>query len=136
VLRITERLNELSSSHYSEDDRIVDQTKVMRSIVELIEKLLNTRTNSVSIDPEYGVPEIDFSKGLVDESEKSDLMHFLEQLILRFEKRIVALQGILFDSHDIRVVMAFRLQAQTYDKAQLNLTVLLYSDNTFAVETK
>ena len=32
--------------------------------------------------------------------------------------------------------MAFRLQAQTYDKAQLNLTVLLYSDNTFAVETK
>ncbi|MDA9297369.1 hypothetical protein N9514_03380 [Pseudomonadales bacterium] len=136
MLRITERLNRLSSKQHEDDRSGVSDTKVIESLAGFIRKLLNTRVNTVSMDVGFGIPEIDLSSGLVDEDDRRALLGLIEKLIKTYDKRVKSIAGSLTEVNNIIVVMAFRLQIETREGLNFRLNGRLRADNTFEVESK
>lgn len=101
-----------------------------RSIIEHLQRILNTRQGSVPIDAEFGVPDFTNLAGSFATGETTQIIDSMTRMIARYEPRLkspriqvaegaqevlslsFSLQGLVaIDDHDIPIHLATRVSS-------------------------
>lgn len=86
--RLLERLAAYEGASARSQSTRVDT--LMRSIIDHLGRILNTRRGSVPADPEYGVPDITNLAGALEGGSVRQLAHDLTRVVARYEPRLKA----------------------------------------------
>lgn len=132
MLRLTEKLIQIHGQHESNySEEIVD---LPNSICNFIRKILNTRQGSVLINPNFGIPALDVSLGLVSEEDKIEFLSFINLQVKLAEPRVTNVKSILIKDNNVAVIMAFNLIVETLSLQTIAMVARLQSDSTIDVE--
>lgn len=134
MLRLSERLNDLSRVDKSESSRIPNSRRVASSILKNITRIINARKNSIAIDLDYGLdPKL--LKSNFSESETRDfLMREMESAIRKYEKRIVKIECSLLGAQSGFGTVTFAIAAVTHDGLTVRASSRLLADKTIEVD--
>jgi len=84
--RLLERLNQDSAP--GTQRRLRDQDKLLASVLNHVQKLLNTRRGNVPLDPDYGMPELDRRLGDSGAPNGGLIQSVIHELLARYEPRL------------------------------------------------
>lgn len=70
--------------------RLTQAETLTRSIIDHLQRILNTRQGSVPIDPEFGVPDFTNLAGTFATGETSQIIESMTRMIARYEPRLKA----------------------------------------------
>lgn len=85
-LRLLERI-----SRWEEGGERTNQTQVdilIRSVIDHLRRLLNTRQGSVQLDPSFGVPDFTNVAGGLAAGSTRDIEEALRRMVLKYEPRL------------------------------------------------
>ncbi|HLV29920.1 MAG TPA: type VI secretion system baseplate subunit TssE [Burkholderiaceae bacterium] len=105
--RLLERLTSLGA------ERDLGQTTraeiLIASILEHLQRILNTRQGSVPIDPEFGVPDFTNLAGTFSTGTTEEIMQDMSRMIQRYEPRLRQPQISFASTQDEVLSLAFSI---------------------------
>lgn len=105
--RLPERLTSLGA------ERDLGQTTraeiLIASILEHLQRILNTRQGSVPIDPEFGVPDFTNLAGTFSTGTTEEIMQDMSRMIQRYEPRLRQPQISFASTQDEVLSLAFSI---------------------------
>jgi type VI secretion system protein len=133
--RLTERIRNLAKGVGRPGEK--DASRVINSIINHLQRLLNARQGSVPIADDYGMPDFTsfLGENLADQAQNiSDL---IRGMILKYEPRLSNVQIIFTPDKDEVLSLRFKLQAEIVDiqeeKVALELETVISSDGKIRV---
>jgi len=124
--RLLERI-----ANWKAGDERTNQTQVdilVRSVMDHLTRMLNTRQGSVQIDPLFGVPDFTNLAGVMATGSTREIEEEIRRMVLRYEPRIkspkVTLNRELTDVLSIRFALEGSLEVDNRDiPLQISTTV-------------
>jgi len=115
--------------------KIDDPKRVIRSIVNHLQKILNIRTGSVMIADDFGLP--DFTDLLITypESQK-DIERSIENMIRRYEPRLIDVKVKFIPSEKQTFVLRFKIISRLVTLNHKMLTMESYIESDRRVRVK
>lgn len=104
------RLLERIASLGDEDELATRESRAERliqSILNHLQRILNTRQGSAPIDAEFGVPDFTNLAGSFSAGSTDQIIENLSRMIRRYEPRLLNAQIVLTDSQDEVLSLAF-----------------------------
>lgn len=118
--RLLERLKRFEKS--SASGVAYQPTLEVKSIVEHLRRLLNTRIGSASIAADYGVPDLTNVIGNEYSQMVADLKQNIQQVIMKYEPRLKDVQIQIESDRDD--VFSLRFKAQGYMVGGENIPIV------------
>ena len=127
MLRLTERLNFLDtqSGMFDEQPLWVEQ-----SICNYLANILNTRTGSVAISPDVGMPVMNLSTA---GRHSDELIAYIKNQVLVGESRIKLFETISISNTISNALVAFTAKIQCSDFTTFKCQIKVKLDNTVEV---
>ena len=127
MLRLTERLNFLDtqSGMFDEQPLWVEQ-----SICNYLANILNTRTGSVAISPDVGMPVMNLSTA---GRHSDELIAYIKNQVLVGESRIKLFETITVSNTISNALVAFTAKIQCSDFTTFKCQIKVKLDNTVEV---
>ena len=94
---------------------------VTRSIMIHLGHLLNTRQGSVSLSPDFGVPDITNISGDSIQETRQNIEQILQKVVQKYEPRLAKVRMIM-DQDDKSFTLRFRLEAVLAEQGDVNVT--------------
>jgi|GEM_PF-2247121 len=133
-MRLSERLNAISSNDNGSPTRSNSAKDQARSIVENIANILNTRVRSVPIDLDFGIDgrllDINFSKS----EERLHVLSVIRTTLLKHEKRLAELTCVERSEQSRIGYLVIDMSGLSKDQLQIRGVAKLHADKTFEVE--
>ena len=126
---MTERIRNLERGEPRNEK---DVSRVVRSIINHLQRLLNARQGSVPIADDYGMPDFTtfLGENFTDQSHK--ISDIIRTMILKYEPRLDNVQVIFTPDKDDVLSLRFRLQAEIVhvrdSKVAVELETVISSD--------
>jgi type VI secretion system protein len=133
--RLTERIRHLGKGIERSSKK--DTSRVVNSIVNHLQRLLNTRQGSVPIADDYGMPDFTsfLGENLNDQAEK--ISNIIRSMILKYEPRLSNVQVLFVPDKDEVLSLRFKLQAEIVhvnnERVALELETVISSDGKIRV---
>jgi type VI secretion system protein len=133
--RLTERIRGLGKGVERSSEK--DPTRVISSVINHLQRLLNTRQGSVPIADDYGMPDFTsyLGENLNDQSQK--ISEMIRNMILKYEPRLNNVHVVFTPDKDEVLSLRFKLQAEIVnirdEKVALELETVISSDGKIRV---
>jgi type VI secretion system protein len=108
--RLTETIRDLERPDRGKNQG--DLSYIMQSVVEHLERILNTRQGSVPIAEDYGMPDFTNFYGESLNNQSQEIAHLIQQMILKYEPRLQGIEVSFVPGADDLLALRFRLKAQ------------------------
>ncbi|MCI5221625.1 MAG: type VI secretion system baseplate subunit TssE [Candidatus Electrothrix sp. AR4] len=110
------RLNQEEKEGTREQTAAADET---RSILQHLARLLNTRQGSVSILPDYGVPDMTNVPGDSIEEIRQNVEQILQKVVRKYEPRLAKVRMIMDQGEKHSFALRFRIEAILADQEDI-----------------
>ena len=127
MLRLTERLNFLDTQSGMSDEQPL---WVEQSICNYLANILNTRTGSVAISPDVGMPVMNLSTA---GRHSDELIAYIKNQVLVGESRIKLFETIIISNTISNALVAFTAKIQCSDFTTFKCQIKVKLDNTVEV---
>lgn len=111
--RLLERIGRLEESV---DPRETLESRQVKSIIAHLSKLLNTRQGSVSIAPDFGVPDITNLPGGNILETKQRVEAVIQGVVQKYEPRLKNVKMYMQQEGKVEFSLKFRLEANLTEK--------------------
>jgi type VI secretion system protein len=108
--RLTQRIRNLERRGAGKGTGDVSQ--VVNSIINHLQRVLNTRQGSVPIADDYGMPDFTNYQGLGLTEEAKDIADIIKSMILKYEPRLGGAQVTYEPDKDDMLSLRFKLQTE------------------------
>jgi type VI secretion system protein len=108
--RLTQRIRNLERRGAGKGTGDVSQ--VVNSIINHLQRVLNTRQGSVPIADDYGMPDFTNYQGLGLTEEAKDIADIIKSMILKYEPRLGGAQVTYEPDKDDLLSLRFKLQTE------------------------
>lgn len=108
--RLTQRIRNLERKEDGRDGG--DLSHIVNSIINHLQRLLNTRQGSVPIAEDYGMPDFTNYQGLGITEEAKDIADIIKNMILKYEPRLGGAQVTYEPDKDDMLSLRFKLQTE------------------------
>lgn len=108
--RLTQRIRNLERKDRGKDPG--DLAYVVNSIINHLQRILNTRQGSVSIADDYGMPDFTNYQGLGVADQAKNLSEVIKNMILKYEPRLGGIEVVFEPDKDDPLSLRFKLQTQ------------------------
>ena len=108
--RLTQRIRNLERK--GNDKGPGDLSYIVNSIINHLQRVLNTRQGSVSIADDYGMPDFTNYQGLGIAEEAKDIADVIKRMILKYEPRLGGAQVTYEPDKDDLLSLRFKLQTE------------------------
>lgn len=108
--RLTQRIRNLERR--GNDKGTGDVSQVVNSIINHLQRVLNTRQGSVPIADDYGMPDFTNYQGLGLTEEAKDIADIIKGMILKYEPRLGGAQVTYEPDKDDLLSLRFKLQTE------------------------
>ncbi len=106
--RLLERLGHMEESVSSKETL---ETRLLNSIISHLSKLLNTRQGSVSIAPDFGVPDITNLPGGNILETRQRVEAIIQEVVEKYEPRLKNVKMRMHQDDKAELSLKFRLEA-------------------------
>ena len=135
MLKLSERLNDLSRKGDGETRKIADSKRVQASIVGNITRVINARKNSVAIDRDYGISEKLVNSDFSEIESRHALLREIKAVLGLYEKRLSRIGCELLNERPGLGSLCFLVTAETSEGLLIKAKAKLLADKTFEIET-
>ncbi len=108
--RLTQRIRNLERK--GNDKGPGDLSYIVNSIINHLQRVLNTRQGSVPIADDYGMPDFTNYQGLGIAEEAKDIADVIKNMILKYEPRLSGAQVTYEPDKDDLLSLRFKLQTE------------------------
>ncbi|OPX98810.1 MAG: Gene 25-like lysozyme [Syntrophorhabdus sp. PtaB.Bin047] len=108
--RLTQRIRNLERRNGRKGTG--DVAQVVNSIINHLQRVLNTRQGSVPIAEDYGMPDFTNYQGLGLTEEAKDIADIIKNMILKYEPRLGGAQVTYEPDKDDLLSLRFKLQTE------------------------
>lgn len=108
--RLTQRIRNLERK--GNDKGPGDLSYIVNSIINHLQRVLNTRRGSVSIADDYGMPDFTNYQGLGVAEEAKDIADVIKNMILKYEPRLGGAHVTYEPDKDDLLSLRFKLQTE------------------------
>ena len=117
--RLLERI-----AHFEEmkEQRVKATADVTHSIRIHLGQLLNTRQGSVSISPDYGVPDMTNVPGDSIQEIRQNIEQILQQVVQKYEPRLAKIRMTMDQDDKNSFALRFRLEAVLSEQEDVTVT--------------
>ncbi|MHB8111395.1 MAG: type VI secretion system baseplate subunit TssE [Syntrophorhabdaceae bacterium] len=121
--RLTQRIRNLERK---DTIRSTDEfAYIVNSIINHLQRVLNTRQGSVSIAEDYGMPDFTNYQGLGITEEAKDIADTIKSMILKYEPRLGGAQVTYEPDKNDLLSLKFKLQTEIINVRNENVIVEL-----------
>lgn len=121
--RLTQRIRNLERK---DADASADEfSYIVNSIINHLQRLLNTRQGSVDICEDYGMPDFTNYQALGITEEAKGIADAIQNMILKYEPRLGSAQVTYEPDKDDPLSLRFKLQTQILNVRNQNVIVEL-----------
>ncbi len=128
--RLTQRIRNLERKESGRDGG--DLSYIVNSIINHLQRILNTRQGSVPIADEYGMPDFTNYQGLGMAEQAKDIADIVKNIILKYEPRLGSAQVAFEPDKDDPLSLRFKLQAEIVhvrnEKVSVELETVISSE--------
>jgi type VI secretion system protein len=134
--RLTQRIRNLERK---DSVRAVDDLSyIVNSIINHLQRVLNTRQGSVPIADDYGMPDFTNYQGLGIDEEAKGIYEILRNMILQYEPRLHGAQVVYEPDKNDMLSLRFKLQTEIVhgrdEKSVVELETVISSEGKVRVE--
>lgn len=134
--RLTQRIRNLERK---DNVRAVDDLSyIVNSIINHLQRVLNTRQGSVPIADDYGMPDFTNYQGLGIDEEAKGVSEILRNMILKYEPRLHGAQVVYEPDKNDMLSLRFKLQTEIVhgrdEKSVVELETVISSEGKVRVE--
>ena len=108
--RLTQRIRNLERTGNQKGPG--DISYIVNSIINHLQRLLNTRQGSVPIAEDYGMPDFTNYQGLGITEEAKDIADIIKKMILKYEPRLGEAKVTYEPDKDDLLSLRFKLQTE------------------------
>lgn len=136
-LRLTERIKLLQreyekNSHESNEiyqrDLNTDIEEILKSVVNYVSRILNTRRGSALIDPDFGIPDFTGNGNGISRDEIPDMEREIEKFISRYEPRLHNVEVSFVQQEFNSFEMRFNLRAKLIVSDEKGMPVAIITE--------
>ena len=129
-------LYEKLTGFYSDDlpiDDLPGSFQLVRSVLDNIQRILNSRSGSLKHLPDYGIPDLSMVyKNLP--SSAHDLRYFMRKTLLKYEPRLRNLDIHLTESKDNIMVLCYQLECEIENAGAVVIDTYFMPEGTVSVK--
>ncbi len=134
--RLTQRIRNLERK---DSIRAVDDLSyIVNSIINHLQRVLNTRQGSVPIAEDYGMPDFTDYQGLGIAEQAKDISEIIRNMILKYEPRLHGAQVVYEPDKNDLLSLRFKLQTEIVhgrdEKSVVELETVISSEGKVRVE--
>ncbi|MDO5068844.1 type VI secretion system baseplate subunit TssE [Neisseria sp. Dent CA1/247] len=107
-------LYEKLTGYYSDGQRmedLPDSLQLIKSVLDNMQRILNTRSGALKHIPDYGIPDLSMVYKNLPSSAK-DLRSHMHATLLKYEPRLTGLDIRLTESKDNLMILCYQLECR------------------------
>lgn len=120
--RLLERITNLEKEEKGERKKKSAAADETRSILQHLARLLNTRQGSVSILPDYGVPDLTNVPGDSIQEIRQNIEQILQKVVQKYEPRLAKVRMRMSQSERDAFALRFRIEAVLAEQENMPVT--------------
>jgi type VI secretion system protein len=120
--RLLERITNLEKEERGERGKKSAAADETRSILQHLARLLNTRQGSVSILPDYGVPDLTNVPGDSIQEIRQNIEQILQKVVQKYEPRLAKVRMKMSQSERDAFALRFRIEAVLAEQENMPVT--------------
>ena len=114
-------------------DGLPDGFQLVRSVLDNIQRILNSRSGSLKHLPDYGIPDLSMVyKNLP--SSAHDLRYFMRKTLLKYEPRLRNLDIRLTESKDNIMALCYQLECEIENAGAVVIDTYFMPEGTVSVK--
>ena len=114
-------------------DDLPGSFQLVRSVLDNIQRILNSRSGSLKHLPDYGIPDLSMVyKNLP--SSAHDLRYFMRKTLLKYEPRLRNLDIHLTESKDNIMVLCYQLECEIENAGAVVIDTYFMPEGTVSVK--
>lgn len=134
--RLTQRLRNLERKDSVK--AVDDLSHIVNSIINHLQRVLNTRQGSVPIAEDYGMPDFTNYQGLGIAEQAKGISEIIRNMILKYEPRLHGAQVVYEPDKNDLLSLRFKLQTEIVhgrdEKSVVELETVISSEGKVRVE--
>ncbi|MBP1748319.1 MAG: tssE [Deltaproteobacteria bacterium] len=134
--RLTQRLRNLERKDSVK--AVDDLSHIVNSIINHLQRVLNTRQGSVPIAEDYGMPDFTNYQGLGIAEQAKGISEIIRNMILKYEPRLQGAQVVYEPDKNDLLSLRFKLQTEIVhgrdEKSVVELETVISSEGKVRVE--